>query len=148
MKPSWGIRAANRKDSRGLAQCMELAYSVYQQRMDGARLPPMDADYELEIENYPTWVVVSAGKVVGGLIMSFENEQAWIANIAVDPECQGLGIGAALIEFAQTKARDHDFTELHLATHALLHENVSLYKHLGWQETGTDDKKILMKKKL
>ncbi len=148
MKFSWIIRAANVEDSRGLAQCMELAYTAYQQRMDGARLPPMDVDYVQEIVNYPTWVVESAGKVVGGLIMSFDNDQAWIANIAVDPECQGQGIGAALLELAETQARERSFFELHLATHVLLHENVSLYKHLGWQETGTDDKKILMQKKL
>ena len=106
----------------------------------------MDADYLSEIQNYATWVVESDQKIVAGLIMTFELEWATIANIAVDPQFQGLGIGGALMNFAEARARDKGFTELHLATHALLTENIALYVHLGWQEFDRTDSRVLMRK--
>ena len=125
---------------------MESAYAAYQNRMGGERLPPMDVDYSLEIENYPTWVAESNGIIHGGLIMTFDNDEAKIANIAVDPESQGQGIGSALMHFAESKARENGFSELHLSTHELLKENIALYRHLGWEETGRAEFTVAMKK--
>ena len=127
---------------------MQAAYGAYQARMGQIRLPPLDVDYLTEIINYPSWVVESNGRILGGLIMSFDNARASIANIAVDPECQGQGIGGALVKFAQATARERGFAELFLATHALLHENLSLYRHLGWVETGRAEDRVFMKKKI
>lgn len=125
---------------------MQAAYSGYQQRLGGQRLPPMDADYLSEINNYPTWVVESDGNIVGGLVMSFENNQAAIENIAVNPACQGQGIGRALIEFAEARASEQNHSELKLTTHALLAENIALYRHLGWEETGSNGTRVFMSK--
>ena len=127
---------------------MESAYIQYQDRMDGVRLPPMDVEYASEIKNYPTWVVESGGELCGALIMSFDSGQASIANIAVDPEWQGQGIGGALLRFAESTAKEKNFAELHLTTHVLLHENVSLYRHLNWQETGRNETQVFMKKEI
>ena len=146
MDLNWQIREAAAQDSKGLKDCMETAYSTYQQRMGGERLPPMDVDYSREISDYPVWVVESNGLILGGLIMSFENNNASIANIAVEPKFHGHGIGSALLSFAETKAKENGFSRLHLATHVLLTENISLYQHLGWDETGRDKTKVFMKK--
>lgn len=140
------IRTALPDDSARLKVCMESTYITYQQRLDGIRLPPMDADYSSEIENYPTWVVESDGDILGGLIMEFDEERALIANIAVDPRFQGQGIGGELMKFAEAKAREKNYTELQLATHVLLHENISLYRHLGWREIAREDNRVMMRK--
>ena len=142
------IREATPEDSDGLKSCMESAYATYQERMGGERLPPMDVDYSSEIENYPTWVVESEGSILGGLIMVFENEKASIANIAIDPKFQGQGIGGVLMKFAESKAKEKSFSEMHLATHVLLTENLSLYRHLGWEEISRDESKVFMKKEI
>ena len=142
------IREATPEDSDSLKNCMESAYAAYQERMSGVRLPPMDVDYLSEIKNYPTWVVESEGGILGGLIMVFENDQATIANIAVDPKFQGQGIGGELMRFAESKARENHFSELRLATHVLLDENISLYRHLGWEETGRYETRVFMKKEI
>ena len=146
MELTWHIREATPEDSASLKECMGSAYTAYQERMGGVRLPPMDADYMSEIKNYPTWVIESQGSILGGLIMVFENNQASIANIAVDPKFQGQGIGGTLMKFAESKANENSFSELHLATHVLLNENISLYQHLGWEETGRDETRVFMKK--
>ena len=146
MKLACNIREATPEDSDILKNCMVSAYAIYQDRMGGARLPPMDVDYLSEIKNYPTWVIESEGIILGGLIMVFENDQASIANIAVNPKFQGQGIGGELMRFAESKARESNFSELRLATHVLLDENISLYQHLGWEETGRDETRVFMKK--
>lgn len=127
---------------------MASAYALYEERMGGVRLPPMNVDYLSEIKNYPTWVVESEGSILGGLIMVFDNDQASIANIAVDPGFQGQGIGGALIKFAESKAIENGYSVLQLATHALLNENILLYQHLGWKETGRDGNRIIMQKRI
>jgi ribosomal protein S18 acetylase RimI-like enzyme len=146
MQSAWSIRKARPEDSEGLKHCMELAYATYQKRMGDIRLPPMDADYLAEIRSYPTWVVESEGRILAGLIMVFKNGQASIANIAVDPTCQGQGIGGELMAFAESQAKENDYSDLRLTTHVLLEENISLYEHLGWRETSRDKNKVFMKK--
>lgn len=146
MKLACNIREATPEDSDSLKNCMVSAYAIYQERMGGARLPPMDVDYLSEIKNYPTWVIESDGNILGGLIMVIENDQASIANIAVNPKFQGQGVGGELMRFAESKAREGNFSELRLATHVLLDENISLYRHLGWEETGRDETRVFMKK--
>lgn len=148
MVTTWHIRKAIPEDSDRLEICMESAYAPYRERMDGVRLPPLDADYASEINNYPTWIVESEGVIAGGLIMVFENDQASIANIAVAPGFQGQGIGGALMSFAESRAKECGYSELHLATHVLLTENLSLYRHLGWEETGRDGTRVFMKKEI
>lgn len=127
---------------------MESAYATYQDRLGGARLPPMDVDYLSEIENYPCWVVESASEILGGLIMTFSADRAQIANIAVDPQAQGKGIGGKLMNFAESEAGKRGFSKLHLATHAKLSENISLYQHLGWKLNGKEGNRVYMQKKL
>ena len=148
MELAWQIRKAIPDDSDSLKNCMESAYAVYEERMGGVLLPPMDVDYLSEIKNYPTWIVELEGSVLGGLIMVFEDNRVSIANIAVDPRFQGQGIGGALTKLAESIAKESSFSELHLATHVLLTENISLYQHLGWQETGRDESRIFMTKRI
>lgn len=148
MSDNSSIRKANIGDAIHLKACMELAYAAYQERMGGARLPPMDVDYSSEIENYPCWVVESAGEILGGLIMTFAADRAQIANIAVAPQAQGQGIGGRLMKFAESEAGKRGFSELHLVTHALLSENISLYRHLGWKQSGKESNRVSMQKKI
>jgi len=148
MKLEWTIREAIPEDSERLGNCMVSAYSPYQKRTGDVRLPPMDVDYLSEIRNYPTWVVESEGRILGGLILVFQEDHASIANIAVDPECQGHGIGGELMVFAESKARENGYAELRLTTHVLLDESISLYRHLGWEETGGTEFRVFMKKKI
>lgn len=148
MKNQWKMRVAKQKDSMGLSACMEKSYSFYQSRLDGKRLPPMDIDYSAEIQNYPCWVVEQNGLIVGGLIMMFEKGYAQIANIAVHPDYQGQGLGRGIMEFAENKAKENNYSKIELATHILLTENISLYSHLGWKESGRDEVRVYFHKEI
>ena len=143
---AWDIREAIPEDSDNLETCMVSAYAPYQERMGGIRLPPLEVNYSSEIDNFPTWVIESQGNILGGLIMVFEKDEASIANIAVDPKSQGQGLGSALMSFAELKAKEKHYSTLHLATHVLLNENISLYQHLGWVEINRDETTVYFKK--
>lgn len=127
---------------------MQAAYAIYLDRLAGTRLPPMDADYSLEIRDYPTWVADADNRIVGGLIMVFDQAQASIANIAVHPALQGRGLGGALMQFAEATAAEKGCTTMRLATHVLLAENVAWYLHQGWTEVDRDDVRVHMTKPL
>ncbi|MBT5953901.1 GNAT family N-acetyltransferase [bacterium] len=148
MTKNWEIRKAVSKDADGLELCMHSAYEGYRKRMGGKQLPPQFVDYVEEINNFPTWVAVHNKTIVGGLTMMFEPSYTTLANIAVSPSFQGQGLGRGLLEFAESIAKQESYSELRLATHILLTENVALYSHFGWIEYNRDETKVYMKKKL
>ncbi|MDP5276647.1 GNAT family N-acetyltransferase [Chengkuizengella axinellae] len=145
-KKKWIIRKATVDDAKSLSECMISAYSKYLTRLNGANLPPMTIDYEKEISSYPVWVIESGKEIAGGLILMFENQRTTIANIAVHPDFQGKGLGKSLMNFAEAEAKRRGYTELSLATHILLTENISYYLNLGWEEIDRDDTRVYMRK--
>ncbi|PCI75058.1 MAG: hypothetical protein COB20_13800 [SAR86 cluster bacterium] len=142
------IRQATLADADALQECMMAAYSVYLETLKEISLPPLEVDYASEILNYPTWVAQREGKIVGGLIMTFEESCAVVSNIAVHPAAQGIGLGRALLVFAEQQARTKEITRMRLATHVLLTGNVSLYQHLGWNVVDQDSVRITMEKQI
>ena len=147
-KRGWAVRKAVDADAENLTECMHSAYQIYNSRLGRTTLPPMTVDYLEEIRKFPVWVAESEGRLVGGLILMPEDDCMTVANVAVHPQFQGNGLGRGLLAFAEEEARRQGYSELHLATHVLLTENLSLYSHLGWVETGRDDFRIYMKKRI
>ena len=127
---------------------MSAAYSSYASRMGDISLPPLETDYASEIENYPTWVAELDGEIVAGLIMAFDKDAASISNVAVHPNAQGQGLGRILLDFAEQQARIKGYSQLALATHVLLTENISLYEHLGWKISGRDQTRVYFEKSI
>ncbi len=148
MTISWTIRNATVEDAAALEKCMKSAYTVYVSRLNGASLPPMKLDYAREIQDFPTWIILFNEEIAGGLTMTFQDGYASIANIAIDPDFQGKGAGRLLIEFAEARSIEQGYSELRLATHVLLIENIKLYSRLGWNEISRDESRVYMSKSL
>ena len=101
------------------------------------QLRVLDDDGELIADDIKSNLVLVAEldrSIVGGLILVLEDEYAMLANVAVDPDRAGMGIGRGLIEYAELQCRRLKKGELRLSTHIAMLENVSLYEHLGWKE--------------
>jgi len=145
-KTNWTIRKAEDSDAQALDDCMHAAYQTYASRLNGKTLPPMHVDYIEEIRSYPVWVAESNGTVAGGLILMPEDNYMTIANIGVNPDYQGKGLGRGLMEYAEGEALKQGYSELRLATHIALIENLSLYTHLGWSEIDRDESRVYMRK--
>lgn len=147
-KKEWTIRKAEAVDADALTQCMHAAYETYTSRFSGKSLPPMTVDYTEEIRSYPVWIAESDKTLVGGLILMPKENHMTIANIAVHPKFQGNGLGRGLLEFGESEAKRLGYSELQLATHILLSENISLYSYLGWSEIERDEYRVSMKKSI
>jgi N-acetylglutamate synthase-like GNAT family acetyltransferase len=127
------IRGARPDDARAVAELVQQAYDDYVPRI-GARPRPMDADYPALIAAGQVWVAVDSG-VVGVIVLDHQGDYLQIDNVAVAPERQGTGVGTALLDFAEDRARAVGVPELRLFTHALMTENQAYYTRRGYVQT-------------
>lgn len=144
--PNPTIRRAVAGDAQALAACIDAAYAVYAARI--ADLPAVSDGIAEDIRDNIVWVSIRDDRIVGGLVLIARPDHIVLANVAVDPAAAGEGIGRALIELAETETRRLDLDTLRLSTHVDMPENVRLYEHLGWRETGRSANKVTMEKRL
>jgi ribosomal protein S18 acetylase RimI-like enzyme len=92
-------------------------------------------DYRRQIEAGNVWVLLQDDQLVGLVVLVLQRDHMLLDNVAVAPERQGRKLGRALIGFAEAKARECGYNEIHPYTNELMHQNLALYKRLGYQET-------------
>ena len=128
------IRIACHRDARVVRDVVHAAYAHYIARI-GKPPGPMLDDYARRIADGQTWVLEEAGRIVGVLVLEETQAGFLLDNVAVLPGCQGKGHGRALVEFAEAEARRRRYDAIHLYTHALMTENIALYRRVGFIET-------------
>lgn len=129
------ILPAEPGDAPAIARCVDAAYRRYVARI-GKPPGPMLDDYAEVIARRRVFVV-RAGTAIAGVLVLIESEAGILLdNVAVDPQCQGRGLGRRLIAFAEREARALGHAALDLYTHESMHENIALYRALGYVETG------------
>lgn len=143
---NWEIRRARDEDAEALSRCIDAAYAMYQDRIED--LPPVSEGIAEDIKTHCVWVAEMDHTIVGGLVLIPKENHALLANVAVDPAASGLGLGRRLIMCAEDACRKRGLQELRLTTHVAMPENVRLYEHLGWKETGRSGSKVHMAKQL
>jgi GNAT superfamily N-acetyltransferase len=130
------IKPAAIADLAAVERIVHDAYVKYIERI-GKQPGPMLDDYRQRIEAQEIWLFRDSGNVaVGILVLSAKSDHLLLDNVAVDPAHHGKGIGRALIEFAEREAVRQGYREIRLYTHQKMHENIALYPHLGYEETG------------
>lgn len=140
------IRRATIGDATAISTCIEAAYAGYRQA--GIALPPVSDGVAEDIRDNQVWIAEVRG-AVAGVLMAVAGDVAWhLANIAVDPEYSGQGVGRRLLALLEHAALAADARELVLTTHVEMPQNVALYQHLGWSETGREGNKVFMRKAL
>lgn len=128
------IRRATSADRPRVEAIVQDAYASYIVRI-GRPPGPMSDAYGALIEMGRVHVLEMSGEVVGLVVLIPEAEMMLLDNVAVHPEAQGRGYGRRLIAFAEDEARARGFRSIRLYTNALMDENQSLYKRLGYAET-------------
>lgn len=125
------VRPAGTADLPVVREIVSAAYGKYLTSMD--RPPaPMLRDYAPGVESGTLWLM---GEPVAGLISLIpEGDSLLVENLAVRPEAQGTGVGRALMDFAERRARQLKLTRLTLYTHVVMTENQAIYAHLGYRE--------------
>ena len=84
------------------------------------------------------WVVDVDGEVAGYAVADVVGECAHLEQVSVDPECQGRGLGRALVECVVVWAADEGFPAVTLTTYRDVAWNAPLYERLGFRAL-TDD---------
>lgn len=140
----WIVRRAHQGDAKRLVKSIDAAYALYKKRI--ADLPAVSEGIPEYIGTHRVWVAEVNGLVVGGIVLILENSFATIANLAVEPDYNGMGLGKALMSTAENECRNLGMHEIRLKTHVLIPENVRLYEHLGWVETGRTKNTVAMSK--
>ena len=131
------IRPARADEAPALAALVAEAYGHDVARI--GRVPgPMLDDYALRIVARQAHVAVDdAGALLGLVVLEPCDDGALlIDNIAVRPMAQGMGVGRALMLFAEAAARRRGALCLRLYTHEKMVENIALYARVGFVETG------------
>lgn len=92
------------------------------------------------LENPKLFGAIENGKVLGYLELSHEqwNNRMRIANIAVEEDYRGKGIGKALMEKAYSVAYEEKARMLILETQSCNHKAISFYKSCGYSVIGFD----------
>jgi GNAT superfamily N-acetyltransferase len=134
------IRPATPADAEAVRAVVDASYGHYVARI-GKPPGPMLDDYVRRIAVGQAWVLEHDGRIVGILVLAPEAGGLLLDNIAVLPDSQGKGFGRILIGFAETEARGRGCDEIHLYTHMLMHENIALYRRLGFVETARRSEK-------
>ena len=128
------IRRSVATDEKRVHEIVDAAYRHYISRI--GQLPgPMLDDYSRRIADGQVWVVDDANRITGILVLEEDGNRFLLDNIAVAPDQQGKGVGRVLLEFAEAEAARRGWSEIVLYTHALMTENIGLYRRIGYVET-------------
>jgi GNAT superfamily N-acetyltransferase len=128
------IRLADIADAAAVHAIVDAAYRSYIPRI-GKPPGPMLDDYAKRIADGQVWKLDNAGDIVGILVLEESPHGLLLDNIAVAPDQQGKGHGSRLLEFAEAEATRRGWNEIRLYTNALMVENITLYRRIGYVET-------------
>src|SRR5437763_13233169 len=100
----------------------------------GKRPGPMLDNYDTVVREHRVSVLEDDGAIVAASVLIVEPERALLDAVAVLPQFQGRGLGRQLIAHAEAEANRLGYKAIELYTHELMHENIALYKRLGYRE--------------
>ncbi len=129
------IRRACPEDIHVIKRIAEEAYRPYVARL-GKAPAPMVADFAAHIDRDLVFLSEKEGIVAGYAILSNNEQRALLDNIAVDPACQGGGVGRALIDEVERQVAALGYRSLDLYTNVVMTANIAWYRKLGFVETG------------
>lgn len=104
--------------------------------------PWSDNTFRGEIQNtsisFPMVVVRRPGEDVVGYVIYWQiRDDVQINNVAVHPDCRGLGLGEAMMRYVIDKSREAAATFMTLEVRQSNTAALTLYKRLGFEIMGT-----------
>jgi GNAT superfamily N-acetyltransferase len=128
-------RLATVLEADAVRDLVHAAYRHYIPRI-GKPPGPMPDDYVRRVAAGQVWLLEDAAGLAGILVLENGPDGLMIGNIAVDPPRRGTGCGKALMVFTEAEARRRGYSRLRLYTHALMIENLAMYRRIGFRESG------------
>lgn len=136
-RSSAAIRQAVPVDVDTIVAITNAAYAHYIPRI-GRKPQPMVTDYGPMITENEVWLLTDNNQPVGVLVLVDKQDHFLIYNVAVDPSHQQHGFGHRLLNWAEERSKQQQYTVLRLYTNALMTENIVRYTKLGYVETSRE----------
>lgn len=129
------LQRASVDDVIFVRDCAHASYSMYVERI-GREPAPMVADFENQISEGAVDLVMR-GSVPVGFAFSYQlGDHLFVENVALLPAHQGGGLGRALFARLEERAVASGQRAVELYTNEKMVENIGLYGHIGYEETG------------
>lgn len=130
------VRLASPADVVAIEAVVHEAFHPYIARL-GIKPFPMQADYTALVDAGQVWVADSGNAQVSGvLVLVPEEDHLMLDTVAVSNDVRGTGVGARLMAFAESRARQLGLPAVHLYTNEVMWENLEYYPKLGYVEQG------------
>ena len=94
---------------------------------------PMTTDYNAAMRENRFDCLYEGDRLVGLIETVRQDDELMIVNVAIDPDCQGRGLGTRLMRHAEEVARASALRATRLYTNKLMVENIALYGCLGYR---------------
>ncbi len=126
------LRRAEAGDLPAIVALQRTAYARNRALL-GVEPLPLQADYDEIARDMDIWVARDEGRIAGVLILERRARHLLIWSIATDPATQGRGLGKAMLEAAEARARQLGQTTIRLYTGTLLKQLVAWYGRHGYE---------------
>jgi len=137
---SVSFRKAAQRDIKPMAKVFQRAFADTRELSDEAAV-----DYLNQARHSRNQQLVVAkdknGKIAGFVMTdtdSFEDNSLYVAQVAVDPDFQGYGIGRKLMKQAEDIAIKQGFNAVALHVRKDNGKAINLYKSLGYKKIGSE----------
>jgi GNAT superfamily N-acetyltransferase len=127
------IRRAAAREADAIRDLVRAAYQQYVPLI-GIEPAPMNDDYAKRIADEQVWVLIEDAALAGVLVLEEQDDCFLLDNIAVAPDCQGLGYGRKLLDFAEAQAHQAGWNDITLYTNARMTDNIAIYRARGYVE--------------
>lgn len=131
-KMDYKILQAIVKDADEILDLQKLAYLIEAERYNNFDIPPLKQTHEELINQFKDYIILKAvlnGKIVGTVRAHEKNGTCFIGRLAVQPDLQNQGIGAALMKEIEKYFAPKRY-ELFVGINS--DNNIHLYKKLGY----------------
>jgi tRNA (guanine37-N1)-methyltransferase len=118
-----------------LQRCCWVAEAVANDTLDIPALHETLDDLRQWLDEWTTWCVRIAGRLVGAVRARREGTAWEIGRLMVAPDLSGQGLGRWLLALAESAAPD-DVEEVSLFTGAKSTRNIGIYERAGFRRTG------------
>jgi GNAT superfamily N-acetyltransferase len=125
------LRRAGAKDLGRVVTLQQAAYAKNRALL-GVEPIPLLADYDRIVAEHEVWLAEEGQRLEGVLILQARPDDLLIWSIATDPECQTKGLGRAMLEAADARARSLGRDRVRLYTGSLLGHLVAWYGRHGY----------------
>lgn len=133
---SFSLRAATGDDADALAALVQTAFEEYR----GVLIPPSGAHADTaavlraKLRTAAALVAESGGRPIGCVFYWHEAGCTEMGRLAVLPAHRGQGLGRALVEEVEARAREAGSGMVRLAVRLVLAENRAFYARRGYRE--------------